>query len=203
MAKTKVDLERKKVVTPEFRASYMHVFEAQEYNGEKVFSVVALFDKKTDLSPLKKAANAAIEEEYGADKSKWPRNLKSPFRDGDKEREGTDGYEGKIFITFKSKQRPNIVDRKLQDIIDADDFQSGDYGRAEVVAAAYDNQGNKGVSFWLWSIQKTRDGDRFGGRQHPAQSGAFGDPLEDEAASDDDADIFGGNGESGEPEVGF
>jgi ssDNA-binding protein len=186
----RIDLDKKRVVTPEFRLSYPHLFEPQEYQGKNEFSAVAVFPKTTDLTALKKAANAAAAEKWGADMKKWPKNLKSPFRDGDKEREGTDGYENSIFITVKSKQRPHIVDRKMQDIIDPAVFQAGDYGRAEIVAAAYENQGNKGVSFWLWSIQKTKDGERFGGRQHPSQSGAFG-PLED----DEPEEFGGGEGE--------
>jgi hypothetical protein len=162
-------------MTPEFRASYPNVFRPKknELNQKDEYSVVALFPKGTDLSGLKKAATKAIEEKWGTDKSKWPSNLKSPFRDqGDRAKISSDGKkvlpmgyeEGATYVNLKSEQRPGVVDQNVQPIIEASQFYAGCFARATVRAFAYDQKGNRGVSFGLQNIQKMRDGDPLGGR---------------------------------------
>lgn len=159
--------------TPVFRVSYPHVFTPQtnDLNGKSEFSLVALFPRDADLSVLKAAAQAALVKKFGADKAKWPKNLRSPFRDQvDKKREdGTmpDGYdEGAIFLTLRadaSKHRPQVVDSNVQKIIDPTEFYGGCWAIASVNAYAYDQSGNRGVSFGLGNLQKIREGESFGG----------------------------------------
>lgn len=157
-------------VTPKFRVSYPNVFKARknELNGKEEFSVVALFDKGADLTALKKAAQEATIKKWGADKTKWPTNIRSPFRDqGEREKEGTlpAGHEkGAIFMNFKSTQKPGVVDQQVQPIIDEADFYAGCYAIASVNAYAYDQKGNRGVSFGLGNLQKVKDGEPLGGR---------------------------------------
>lgn len=158
------------IVTPEFRCSYPNVFKPRrnELSGQDEYSVVALFPKGADLSALKKAAQEAIIKKWGADKAKWPANLKSPFRDqNERAKEGSlpSGYEtGAIFMNLKSKQRPQVVDQNVQAIIDETEFYAGCYAKASVNAYAYDQKGNRGVSFGLGNIQKVKDGEPLGGR---------------------------------------
>lgn len=160
-------------MTPEFRVSYPHVFKPQknDLSGEMEYSLVALFPKGADLSKLKEAAQQAIVDKWGADKSKWPSNLRSPFRDqGERKKDGVlpAGYEeGAVFINMKSKQKPGVVDQNVQDIIDETQFYAGCWARATVRAYAYDQKGNRGVAFGLRNIQKLRDGEPLGGRTRP------------------------------------
>lgn len=164
-----------KVVTPVFRASYPNVFKARknDLNGKEEYSVVALFPKGTDLTVLKKAAQEAIEKKWGADKSKHPTNLRSPFRDqSEREKEGTlpAGYEkGAIFLNLKSTEKPGVVDQNVQPILDETEFYAGVFAKASVNAYAYDQKGNRGVSFGLSNIQKVKDGDALGGGRTRAQ----------------------------------
>jgi hypothetical protein len=162
--------------TPEFRVSYPNVFKAKknEMNGKDEYSVVALFKKGADLSALQKAAEEACIEKWGADKNKWPRPLRSPFRDqGERAKEGVlpEGYEqGAIFINLKSNQRPGVVDSQVQEIIDTSQFYAGCYAIASFRAYAYGGPGTKfpaGVAFGLGNVQKTRDGDPLSGRTLP------------------------------------
>lgn len=172
-----------KVVTPEFRVSFPQVFTPKGFNDqEPKYSVVMLFDKKTDISALKKAASAALTEKWG-DKSKWPKNLRLPFRDG-AEKEGTPGYENCIFVTASSKQKPGLVDKDVQPIIDQSDFYAGCYARATLNAFAYDMAGNKGVSFGLNNLQKIKDGKAFSGRTRAE------DDFEPLADSSDDIESY-------------
>lgn len=157
------------VIPPQFRVSYPNVFtpKLNDLNGKNEYSMVCLFKKGEDLSALKKAAEACLVEKLGADKAKWPKNLKSPFRDqGEKEKDGAlpDGYEeGAIFMTVKSSQKPGLVDANNQDIIDAAEFYAGCYARASLRPYYYDKKGNKGVAFGLQNIQKLADGESLGG----------------------------------------
>lgn len=153
------------VMTPKFRVSYPNVFKAKrnDLNGKDEYSIVALFKKGEDLSALKKAVEDCLTEKLGADKSKWPKNLKSPFRDQG-EREGS-GYEaGATFINLKSSQKPGVVDANVQPIIDENEFYAGCYARATVRPYYYDQKGNKGIAFGLQNVQKVSEGEPLSGR---------------------------------------
>jgi hypothetical protein len=158
------------IMTPEFRVSYPKVFkpEVNKLSGKSEYSIVALFPKGADLSALKKAAEECLVEKLGADKSKWPKNIRSPFRDqSEREKDGVlpAGHEaGAIFMNYKSKDKPGVVDQKVQPIIDEAEFFPGCWARATVRASYYDQAGNKGVGFYLQNVQKLRDGEPLGGR---------------------------------------
>lgn len=155
------------VLTPEFRVSYPAVFEPRSAieGQEKKFSLVMLFDKKTNIDALKNAAVMAIQDKWGPDKAKWPKNLRLPFRDGSEK--DTAGYEDTTFISASSKTKPGVVDADVVKIIDPGEFYGGCYARATVRAFAYDVSGNRGVAFWLQNVQKTRDGEPLGGKNKP------------------------------------
>lgn len=166
----------KNVMTPVFRVSYPNVFKAKknDFSQKEEFSLMALFKAGEDLSALKAAAKEVTVAKWGADQSKWPKPLKSPFRLQDDKAEVDEatgkkkfpnGYEeGGVFITLKSAQRPGIVDAQNQDIITDSDFYAGCYARATVRPYAYDNKGNRGVAFGLQNIQKVKEGDPLGSR---------------------------------------
>lgn len=163
--------------TPTFRVSYPNVFKAKknDLNGKDEFSIVALFKKGEDISALKTAAQKAITDKWGPDKAKWPQNLRSPFRDQAERAKEVDGKrilpagheEGAIFLNLKSSQRPGVVDQNVQDILDESQFYAGCFARASVNAYAYDQKGNRGVSFGLGNIQKVKDGEPLGNRARP------------------------------------
>jgi hypothetical protein len=177
--------------TPKFRVSWPKVFkpELNKLSGKTEYSITALFPKGTDLSAMKKAAENAIIEKWGADKIKWPKTLKSPFRDqGEKEVDGSlpAGYEkGAIFINLKSKNKPGVVDQNVQAILDEADFYAGCYAIASVNAYAYDQAGNRGVSFGLNNIQKVADGEPLSGRSKPENDfAAVATTSDDDGSSD-------------------
>ena len=155
-----------KVTTPEFRVSFPHVFKAHTgFEGQEAkYSLTMLFDKKADLTKMKAAVAAAATEKWGSDKTKWPKGLRTPFRDGD-EKSDLQGYENTIYVATSSKQRPGLVDQSVAPIISESEFYAGCYARATLTAFAYDKVGNKGVSFGLQNIQKLKDGNTFSGRK--------------------------------------
>jgi hypothetical protein len=188
-------INQRKVTTPEFRASFPHVFKAHAFNDkqEAKFSLTMLFPKTADLKALKKAAAFAAEEKWGP-REKWPKGLRMPFRDGDEKSDLT-GYTGTIYVNANSKQRPGCVDNRLTPIVEEDNtFYAGCYARATLIAFAYDTSGNRGVSFSLQNIQKLRDGEPFSGRRKAEDDfDAVGDTSDDESSYDDDSgdDAFG------------
>lgn len=199
MANSK-DLDKRRVITPEFRVSYPSVFEKTAYeDGTPEYSVTALFSKKIDISALKSAAKAAVAEKWGDEIKTWPKKKKEsfrwPWRDGDADKPDNPEYEGMYFIKFSSKKaKPGIVAPNGRTIItDEEDFYAGCYARAEVVAYAYDKAGNRGVSFDLWTLQKIRDGEALSGRRSPTEvfeaiEGADEDDLDLDVDDDLDED---------------
>lgn len=196
----KMDISKKKVITPEFRVSFPHVFEKHQYeSNEPKYSLVMLFDEKTDLKDLKRAAFNAQVEKWGP-KERWPKNLRSPFRDGN-EKSDLAGYEGTVFISASSKHRPQVVSNKKVDgqfpRIEKEDetFYAGCYARATLIAFAYDKAGNRGVSFSLQNVQKLRDGEQFSGRKNAD------DEFDDVEDGSDDKESYGK--EDSEASYGF
>ena len=182
-----------KVMTPKFRVSFSNVFrpgKVLEEGKEPKYGLTLLFPKGADLSALKAAAQEAVTDKWGTDKTKWSKNLRTPFRDqGEKDFEGYE--DGAIFINATSKQKPGLVDQNTQDIIDESEFYSGCYARATINAFTYDVKGNKGVAFGLNNVQKLGEGDPLGGRCKPQDD--F-EPVEDDGSansSSDTDDMFG------------
>ena len=58
-------------------------------------------------------------------------------------------------------------------IIGSDDIVSGDFGRVSLNAYAYDQAGNKGVSYGLNNIMLLAKGDSLGGAK-PSAASDFG-----------------------------
>lgn len=168
--------------TPQFRASYPHLLKPKlnTLSKKEEYSVAALFPVGTDFSALKAAAQEAIIRKWGADKSFWPQNLKLPFKE-----QGTrflidkatnrpvidangkpvlqPGYEaGGIFMDFKSTERPGVVNERVELVTDPNEIYAGCWCIAQVRVGAYDNAGNRGVSFYLQNLQKVKDGEPLG-----------------------------------------
>lgn len=162
-------------MTPRFTVSYPKVFKAElnTLSGKMEFSTVALFKKGEDLSALKKAAEEVLIEKLGADKAKWPKGLKSPFRDqSDREKEGVlpaGHVAGAIFMSLKTSNKPGVVNQDVQPIIDESEFYAGCVAQATVRAYYYDQKGNKGVAFGLQNLQKVAEGEPLSGRSSPSE----------------------------------
>lgn len=175
------------LITPEFRAAFISVFKATSMKNadgsvnKPKFSIRAAFPPTAKLDALKKEAEMAAREKWG---DKIPKTLRSPFRTNEELENPIVGIgDDWIIMSFSANEdrRPGIVDSKLQDIIDDADVYSGAWYRAQVRAFAYENAGNKGVSFGLQNVQKLRDDDPLGNGRIPA-SKAF-EPVDVPAAA--------------------
>lgn len=177
-------MSQTKVITGKVRFSYAQVFEPKAMNESStpkysISLIIPKKDKKT-LDKIKAAIESAIEE---GKTSKWggkvPKNLKTPLRDGDDEREDDEVYAGAMFVNANSSNKPGIVDEDLNPILDKSEFYSGCYGRASITFYPYDSNGSKGIACGLNNLQKLEDGERLAGGYSTA---------EEDFGSENDAD---------------
>nr|DAM27363.1 MAG TPA: DNA helix destabilizing protein [Caudoviricetes sp.] len=175
-----------KVITGEVRFSYAHVWEPASINGgEEKYSVSILIPKsdKRTLNAINKAVEAAKQAGISKFGGKIPKDLKTPLRDGDVDREDDETYEGHYFINANCKTKPGILYKNGQPIIDSTEFYSGCYGHASVNFYAFNSNGSKGIACGLNNLMKTRDGEPLGGRSRAEDD--FADLI-----GDDDEDDF-------------
>lgn len=175
-----------KVVIP-CRISFANIWEPKAINGgDEKYSVSCLIpksDKKT-IARIQKAVEAAKED---GKTRKWsgkiPPNLKLPLRDGDIDRPDDENYEDCYFLNASSKDAPQVVDRKVNPVVDPMMVYSGCYCNVSVNFYAFNATGNRGVAAGLGNIQFVRDGERLSGK---ASADADFDALED-----DEGDVLG------------
>ena len=159
-----------KVIVP-CRFSYLHCWEPDSVNGgDPKYSVSAIIPK-SDTKTVN-AIKAAIEQAKKDSVSKWggkvPANLKFPLRDGDIDRPDDEAYAGCYFFNANSRQAPQVVDSKVQPILDQSEVYSGCYGKISVTFYGYNSNGNRGIAAGLGNIQKLKDGESLGGRTSAA-----------------------------------
>ena len=162
-----------KVITgPRTRWSYANVWDPKSINGGDPKYSVSLIIPKSDTRTIAKI-EAAIQAAYEEGESKLRGNsktvpalsvLKTPLRDGDRERPDDEAYRNSYFINANSATKPGIVDADRNPILDRSEVYSGVYGRASVNFYAFNSNGNKGIACGLNNLQKISDGEPLGGR---------------------------------------
>lgn len=173
-----------KVVTGLVRFSYVNIFRSRAFReGQDAKYSICLLIPKSDKVTLKKIQAAIDEATQDGVSSKWggkmPKNLHLPLRDGDEERaDEAPEYEGMYFLNANSNQKPGIVDKDRNEILDPDEVYSGCWGRASINFFPYDSNGNRGVGVGLNNIQKIKDGEHLGAARASAESD-FDDDFED------------------------
>ena len=183
-----------KVITgPKTIFSYLNVNEPKvPMGGGTPKYSVSLIIPKSDTVTVNKI-KAAIKAAYDEGQSKLKGNskfvpdldaLKTPLRDGDKDRQDDPAYANSYFVNANSTTKPGVVDADRQDIIDTSELYSGIVGRASINFYAYNSNGNKGIACGLNNLQKLSDGTPLGG--HSRAEDDFAD-LDDE----DDEDFLG------------
>lgn len=203
MSTTASDKEKCRTLTPEFRASFPHLFKAQAMpgtNNAPKYSITMLFPKDTDMKGILAVIREAKTAKWGPNKDSWPKTIKSPIQDGDgeagfsnKTQQPLEGYAGHWIIKASTgeDQRPGVVDENVKPILDAAKFYPGCYARAYVYAYVWEfpkGSGKWGVGFILDHVQKLRDGKSFGGKKaagdvfQPVNAGMT---MEDEIESED------------------
>ncbi len=195
------------VTTPRARLSYPKLFKP-EYNKmskRDEYSAVLLFPPGEKLEEMKKAAFKVSCEMWGPDPKKWPKKMKSPFKDqAEREKEKEDGtkfmpegyVKGALMVQVKSKNQPGIVDRKLKPVIDPDKVYAGVWVIADVFVSAFDIEDgmSTGVSVSLNHLQIVKDDEPLSGRRKAEDAFSAIEDDEENAADipqeEDDSNPF-------------
>ena len=168
------------------RWSYANVWDAKSINGGAPKYSVSLIIPKSDTVTVSKI-KAAIEAAYEEGQSKLKGNskfvpaledIKTPLRDGDKDRKGDEAYQNSWFVNANSTTKPGVVDADRQPILDSSELYSGIIGRASINFYAFNSSGNRGIACGLNNIQKLSDGAPLGG--HSRAEDDFADLEEEE-----------------------
>lgn len=163
-------------------------------DGTPSYDIQILIPKsdKDSVRAILRAIKEVGEDKWG---DKW-KSVRTPLRDGDKEREeltedgSTKGEKyperlGHYFLNARSTKPVTVVDRKRVPITNPDDLYGGCKGKVAVTFYPYSMSGNHGVGVGLDGVQKIADGESFGTGGRPTVESMF-DLLEDD---DDDLDI--------------
>lgn len=159
-----------KVITGVVRLSYANVWEPKSINGgDEKYSVSLIIpksDKKT-IADINRAVDTAIKEGAAKFGGKIPNKaaLKLPLRDGDTERDD-EAYKNSYFVNANSLTAPQIVDARVQPILDRNEVYSGCFARVSITFYAFNSNGNRGIACGLGNIQKVADGESLSGRSN-------------------------------------
>ena len=172
-----------KVVTGIVRLSYANIWDpkAPVSGGDPRYSCSLIIPKSDTetVDAINRAIDCAIQEGIGKFGGKIPNKaaLKLPLRDGDIDRPEDEAYAGCYFLNANSREKPQVVDKQVQPILDQTEVYSGCYGRITVTFYGYNSNGNRGVAAGLGNIQKLKDGDSLGGR---AKASEEFEPVDDD-----------------------
>lgn len=173
-------------VIGEVRLSFCHLLDVDN-NGK--YSVTCLLPKDNADAVAKLQAIIAEAEDVGIVK-KWngkkPAKVHSPIHDGDGTKENGEPYgdecKGMWVFSVKSNDKPQVVGMDKKAIESPSDVYSGCYANVYINASAYSYNGKNGIGLYLGPVQKTRDGESFGGST-PSAAAVFGMPEEPSALS--------------------
>lgn len=116
--------------------------------------LMAKDDAKTEekLKEMKDCIHNALAKRFG---DKVPAKFHSPIKDGDIETDayGVARYPGYYFIEAKNKEKPGLVDKDREPILESNSVWSGCKGRISMGLVAYDVSGKKGVTIYLNNVQ--------------------------------------------------
>lgn len=171
--------------------SYLNVNEPKVPlgGGTPKYSVSLIIPKSDTVTVAK--IRAAIQAAYEEGQSKLKGNskfvpaledIKTPLRDGDKDRKGDEAYQNSWFVNANSTTKPGVVDADRQPILDSSELYSGIIGRASINFYAFNSNGNRGIACGLNNIQKLSDGTPLGG--HSRAEDDFADLEEEEDEED-------------------
>lgn len=193
-------------MTPVFRMAFPSLFRTEEYQGRETYGIEAIFPKGTDLTKdhgkdkkgkpyiaLKKLAKRVAHDKWG---DKLPKNLKSPFINGNEYNETHDNQRPEIedceFVRLRTTAKPDVVDITRRAVIDETEIYSGRLARASVYCHAYDTSGSRGITFLLNNVQIFEDD----GVQWGASKRSGHDDFDDDVSQESEAQGEFGDGES-------
>jgi len=184
------------ITTGVVRASYVYLAKKNK-DGKYALDILI---KKTDKATIQKITDCVEDAvAYGVAEYK-PWGGKAPkkeklivLRDGDDRDDEDENYAGHYYIPLTSKNMPGLVDRELNEILDAEEIYAGCYIRAQISIVPMSFEGQKMLGRYINHIQFWKDGEALGGGR-TSPSAAFDDDFDEKPAkkkkrpADDDED---------------
>jgi hypothetical protein len=187
------------VLTPEFRLSFPALFvPTPDDNGVLRFRMEMLFPKTREylllLQPMKALYNATIPQSWATDGGCAWRTFEQALIDGNQKKQEERKNHFILRANSGPKYPPRLLNPNKTQASEAD-LYAGCYCRAILTTFSWqtkNKQGaviNRGASFNISTVQKTRDGDPFS----RSISAAAADAMLDEAplTQDEFADLLG------------
>lgn len=175
---SETETAKARIITPVFRASFPHLFKAQESKKpgtEAKFGVMAIFSPAT-FSPedrllweaMARLGNQAAMDRFKKTFREFPPTYKKPFHSAAEKISGEKSYgmiATDIYCNFTSKFKPQVVASDGKTIIqDIEGFYPGCYARASINAYSFSKDGGNGVAFGLFNVMFARHGERLDNR---------------------------------------
>ncbi|WP_164716524.1 ssDNA-binding protein [Paenibacillus whitsoniae] len=155
--------DKQRVITGKVRFMQLKLHAASNCNLEKdTANHITMLIPKTDAATKRKmdaAVHSAIEEGV---RVRWQDTncltVSSPVRDGDTMTDQV--YKGHwvLTVTAGPGEKPGIVDRDFQPILNPNDIYAGMYGRVSLYFAAEGLASRTGIGVYVKNIQKLDDG---------------------------------------------
>jgi len=178
------------ITTPIGTICFPKVFEstrASKKDGTPSYEIQILIPKsdREGIRNILRAIKEVGEAKWG---DKW-KSVRSPLRDGDKEKDEltedgkTKGEKyperlGHVFINARSTKPVGVYGRDRSPITDPNAVYGGCKGKIAINLYSYSKEGNHGVAAGLNGVQKIADGEPFGASA-PAVESMF-DMLEED-----------------------
>ena len=139
----------------------------KKYGCQLIISKTDKFAKENEKN-LNDAIKAAKEKGKSklVNKSGKMVNLKICKRDGDTDEtyEGEEIYKNSWVVNCSNMQKPQIIDKNRQPILDGEEVYSGIFAHVSITLNAFDSGKSKGIAAYVNSLMKIKDGDRLDGQ---------------------------------------
>ena len=140
--------------------SFPHLFtpRAPQPGADERYSLILIFDQNAQNTPefkkMKSDVYACAKAKFGDKTDEMIKNgqLRMPFRDANEKSKYPGFDDGCVFISAWSKQKPDVIDGRLNPVLESD-LYPGCLGRITYNPFAYDNSGNRGCSIGLNNTQ--------------------------------------------------
>ena len=174
-------MENTSIVVENVRLSYVHLLKpyGRDPMAKQKYSVTILLPK-SDVEGKQKVDAAIAAATRNGIANKWngaaPAKVPTPVWDGDGltqngHKFGPECAGHWVFAASTPADKPvDVVDGRMNRIIDATQVYSGIYANVCVNFFAYNYQGKKGIGCGLGPVQKVRDGEPLGGSAPTANS---------------------------------
>lgn len=156
------------------RVNWLNVLKPHKnLSGDDIFDLQIIIDKNDtkNLETIKAAMESVLEDAKEKNGAKAIAGVKFQMKDGDSETDNAKGAEylkGCYFFTAKNKKQPTClkavrVGNKIEkkEATEAD-FYSGMYAVLEVSPYFYNTPAKRGITNYINTVIKTRDGERLG-----------------------------------------